>query len=192
MLSSSCPPPSSLFSAYSASVSVAMLGGQVRRREHAGLFVAAERDDQVARRHEALALQAQERGRESGDALLVVERAAAEEVAVLLDQRERIALPFLRLRGDDVHVGEQQDRFAAATVAAIAHDQRGGLADRQDVDVLLGETRRPEAFGQILRHRRHLAEAFGSAERDDLLKDLARLLADFLRCRVFGECAGGA
>ena len=39
----------------------------------------------------------------------------------------------------------------------------------------------PEAFGEVLRHRRHLAEAFGSAERDDLLEDLARLLANVLR-----------
>ena len=55
-----------------------------------------------------------------------------------------------------------------------------------------GKPAGPEALGEVLRHRGHLAEAFGSAERDDLLEDLARFLADFLRRRVFGERRTGA
>jgi len=89
-------------------------------------------------------------------------------------------------------VGEQQNRLAAAPVAPVTHHQRRSLADRQDVDVFLGESRSPEALGQILRHRGHLAESLGRAERDDLLEDLARFLADFLGGRVFGGRAGGA
>ena len=53
---------------------------------------------------------------------LVVAGSAAVEVAVLLDEQERVHAPVLALGLDDVRVGEQQDRLARAG-AVIAHDE---------------------------------------------------------------------
>ena len=71
-------------------------------------------------------------------------RAAPVEIAVLLDQLERIDRPVLALRLDDVEMREQQDRLARAA-AAQARDEIA-LARRGREDMHVGRRRsRPRA-----------------------------------------------
>ena len=94
----------------------------------ARLLVAGEQDDDVAIGPEALGAQAQQGGGDGDHALLVVERAAAVEIAALLAERERVARPILAARLDHVHMGHEQDRLAARRPRRRpAQDQRGGM-----------------------------------------------------------------
>src|ERR1700734_2991799 len=120
------------------------------------LFVAAESNDEIARRHEALRLEPQEGRRQERDFLLDVGSAAAEEKAVLLDELVRIALPVAALRGHHVHVSHEIDGPSAAAAAPVTHDQGCSLAQRQDANVGGGEAAGLEAFGEVLRHQGYL------------------------------------
>ena len=121
------------------------------------------------------ALRLQKGGRQQRDFLLHVGGAAAEEVAVLLDQPVRVALPVRALGGDHVHVRDEVDRPAAVAVAAVADHQRGGLAERQHMDVGGGKSAGLEALGQILGDRRNLALAHRAFDAHDVRENLSRL-----------------
>ncbi len=170
----------------------AMLVHEAPRRQHAGLLVARERDDEIAGRHESLGLQPQERAGERGHAELVVRGAATEEVAVLLDQREGVALPVLATCVDHVHVREQQDRtLARGAVSPVSHHQARGLLARlhlegQHVHVVRGESTLAELIGQVGGHLRHLALASRRADADDGPVDLERLALVRLGVRLAG------
>ena len=111
---------------------VAVVRDEVLRVRTVGLLVAREDENEIPRRDEPRGLQAEKGRREEGDGVLVVKCAAPVEVPVLLDERERVALPVFGLRRDDVHVTEEGDRLLArgtpARVAAVADDERRGLA----------------------------------------------------------------
>jgi hypothetical protein len=76
----------------------------------AAFLVGGERNDEVAVRLEPFALEANEIGDPDRGLGLIVACAAAVEVAVLLDEGERVHAPVFALRLDDVRVGEQQER----------------------------------------------------------------------------------
>jgi hypothetical protein len=153
---------------------VAMVREQLRRRRARGLLIAREPKDDVARRLKIRGAQMQKRRRDQRDARFVVGRAAAEEEPVVLDQRERIALPLLAPRGHDVHVREQQHGRATRAVAAISHGEPRRAGGRHDEHVVLGESRRSETAGQIARHGRRLSAVDRRVERDDATVDLER------------------
>ncbi len=67
--------------------------------------------------------------------------------------------------------------------AAVAHDQRCGLAQRQNVDVGLGKAAGPEAFRQILGHQRHFTLADRAFDADDMGEYLASLRTHRIRRR---------
>ena len=116
-----------------------LVGGEVGAVA-GGLLVAGEQDDDVAVGLEAFGAQAQQSGGDRGHALLVVDRAAAVEIAVLLAEREGIAGPVLAARLDHVHVRHQQDRLAPGGARRRPADgKRGGLVMGADLDV--GEAR---------------------------------------------------
>ncbi len=117
---------------------------------------------------------AQDRGHQRSDARLVVRGAATVENAILLEQRERIALPVFRTRIDDVHVRRKQDR-PAASLPRHAHDHRLRLARIECRDVGRGNARPCQHVRQVGNHRRNLLLAFGRAEPDDARVDLAGL-----------------
>ncbi len=79
--------------------------------EFAAFFVGREREDQVAAGLVAFAMQTQKGGDQRGVGLLHVLRAAAVEVAVLLDELEGIGVPVGGQSLDHVDVAEKEDRF---------------------------------------------------------------------------------
>ena len=70
----------------------------------------------------AFLLQPDHQVEEHGRHRLVVGRAAPVEIAVLLDQRERIALPVLALGVDHIDVREQQHALLRGAVRTDARD----------------------------------------------------------------------
>ena len=168
---------------------VAMRSDEIPGRCLRRLLVAAERDDEIACRHEALGLEAQKRRSQQRDFLLDVRSTAPVEKAVLFGEMIRIPLPVAAFRSDHVHVGHEGDRPSAAAVAPVSNDQGCGLAQRQDMDVRGGKTAGLEALREIFRHHRHLPLADGAFDSDDVREYLTRLGAH--RVRRSGGGAGG-
>ena len=136
------------------------------------------------------ALEAQQSGGDRGHALLVVERAAAVEIAVLLAEREGIARPVLAARLDHVHVRHQQDRLAPGRARRRpAHGEAGGLAIGADLDV--GDARLAIEAGEIFGELRDLGAALDGRDADRVGIDLARLGVPAVGRRVLGEGGGG-
>ena len=83
---------------------------------------------------------------------LIVEGAAAIEIAVFLDQFERAARPVFRLGGDHIEVAEQQHRFHLR-IAALQMDNDaailGELRHAELGDVGIAEACRFEAHGEF-------------------------------------------
>ena len=89
---------------------VAMIVDQPRCAvEFAAFFIGGERQDQIALRLVALAVKAQEGEDQRGVGVLHVLRAAAVEVAVLLDKLKGIGVPVGGERLDHVDVAEEED-----------------------------------------------------------------------------------
>ena len=96
----------------------------LRTVEGAGGFLAAgQRQLERAQRAVFLRAVANQRVDPDGRLGLVVDAAARVEVAVLLDQLERIAGPVLALGLDHVDVREQQDRLELRIATGIDGDQ---------------------------------------------------------------------
>ena len=116
---------------------------------------------------------------------LVVAGAAAVEVAVLLDERERVHAPVFALRFDDVGVREQENG-STPSGAAVANDEiRLGGTRAADEDVRLGESGCLEPPGDGLGDGRRRAGREAGLDLDHLLVDLARQLSFGFR-RVHG------
>ena len=86
--------------------------------------------------------------------------------------------------------------MAAAAVTAIANDQRGSLAEWQDVDVLRGKSAAAALLCQVLGNLGHVALADRTFDSDNVREDLTRLILrglgrrhDGQRCP--GECRAG-
>jgi hypothetical protein len=150
-------------------------GGGLHRR----LLVAGEEQHHVAAGLEALALELDQRGDEGRHVELVVARAAAEQIAVLDHRRERIALPIGGLGLDHVHMPRDQDRLGAVpglAGAAIARDQKGGVAELLDADIGIGEPAGDELGlepGRIVEGL--VARPGDAAKRDAALEQVERL-----------------
>src|SRR5258708_27963762 len=93
------------------------VGGHV-----AALFVRGQREDEVALRPEALALELRQDRHEGGGHRLVVDRAAGGEKAVALLQDEGVRLPIRTQGLDNVQIAEQEQALLA-TLAPEARDQ---------------------------------------------------------------------
>ena len=152
----------------------AMIGEQLLRGKARGLFVAAEPENEIARRAEAFGAQCEKCRGDMNKARLVIEHAAPEQHAVLFDEHERIALPFFASRRHNIHVREQEDWPPAAAVAAIAHQEACRTASRNDLDVVSRKPSGAETIGEIIRHRDILFAGRG-LERDDALDHFASL-----------------
>ena len=148
----------------------------VPRRARAELLVRGQGQDQVAIRHVAFLLVADQVGHEDRGHGLVVHRAARVEVAVFLDQLEGIALPVLALRLDHVEVGQQEQRLLRAAALEPRHQvallRRAGRDD--DPHVGLGEAAGPEPGRHRARGRGGVADRIGGVDLDQLLVDLAQ------------------
>jgi hypothetical protein len=149
----------------------------------APLLVGRQREDQVAVGRPPLALVAQQVGDEHRRHRLVVGGAAAQEVAVLLVQHERVARPVGAVGRHHVEVRQQQDRLrrgaSRAAAAAVAHDQvaLGRLAGRhQQLHVARREAGRAEATRHRLRGARRGAHRVDGVDLDQLLVHRAREL----------------
>jgi hypothetical protein len=155
-----------------------------------GLLVAGEQDDDVAVRPEALRLEAEERGRDRDYSELVVDRAAAVEIAVFLDELEGIALPILPPRLDHVHMGEDQDRLAARRARGGPADDHGlGAAMIEDADVV--DPRRFVLAAKVGDELAHLPASGDRGDLDGALVHLPALGVPGIGRRLLGERGGG-
>ena len=146
----------------------------------AALFIGGEREDDVAVRTEAFALQAEEGLDQDGVGLLHVLGAAAVEVAVFLgDELEGIGGPVVAARFDDVEMADEQDGLLAAC-AVVAHDEvllavvgaeqlhvRGGKAGVEET-LLHGFGRGGDA-----------ADRVGGVDLDELAEDIDGFFVDW-------------
>ena len=163
-----------------------MGGDQIPCRRLRSFLIAAESDDEIALGHEPLGLEPQEGLGQQGHFLFDIRRPAAVEETVLLGETVGIPLPIAALRGDHVHMRNEGNRFSAAAIAPVAHDQGRGLTQRQDMDVGGGKAAGLEAFREILGHEGHFPLADRAFDAHDVGKDLARLGAHGLRRRHVG------
>jgi oligopeptide transport system substrate-binding protein len=118
-----------------------------------------------------------------------------EAETILLDELERVALPVGAVRRHDIQVRHEVDRPPATAVTAIANDQRGGLTERQDVDVLRGKSAATALLCQVLCNLGNIALADRTFDSDNVREDLTRQVLrglgrrhDGRRC--LGECHG--
>ena len=96
--------------ANSASIELAMiLDEPIDAVELSALLIRRQRQDQVAVERHAFALEPNHVGDEMRGHRLVVGGATPVEVAVLLEEGERIDRPVFALGLDDIEVGEQED-----------------------------------------------------------------------------------
>src|SRR5271155_4674819 len=112
-----------------------MSGDEISRCRHFRFFIAAERNDEIARGHVAACLELEKHVGEERHFLLDVGGAAPEKVSILLDEAIGITLPVRAVRRYAVHVRDEVDGPASAAVAAVADHQRSCLAQRQNVYV---------------------------------------------------------
>ena len=111
-----------------------------------------------------LALQTNEDAGECRRATLDIKYATPKKEAVFFDQRNRIALPVCTLGGEDIHVCQQQDGTSAAPRTRIEHYHRGRFPEREDVDIVVGETCSTKLRRQIPGQYRCLALANSGVE----------------------------
>src|SRR5690348_9426367 len=140
------------------------------------LLVPRENHDEISRRLEAGALEADEVGDEDGVAHLVVRGPAAVEVAVLLEKGERIDRPIRPARRDDVHVREDDDRLPAGPGSPVARHEVAVLRVGADehLDVRSRESGGQEPSGHGAGRARRVAERIGRIDLDELAEDVAR------------------
>src|SRR5882724_9625180 len=139
----------------------------------AALFVGGEGHDDVAIGFKTFLFVADQVGDPDGGLGFVVAGAAAVEVAVFLDELERVHIPVFALGLDDVGVGEEQDGFVGAG-AVIADDQvalLGNCAAYENVGV--GETCGFESCGGGFGYRRGCAGGVPRLDLDELFVDVA-------------------
>ncbi len=150
--------------------------GQDGRGPHVGLLVARQRQDHVAAGLPALLAEVGEGGDHHRDVELVVRRAAAEDIAVLDDRRERVAGPVGRLGLHHVHMARNDDRLLLRVLAGIAGDQERRAGHRLDRDLRGAVAAGHQLALQILRVRHELVAAGHGAIADAGLQDLQRLV----------------
>ena len=163
-----------------------VLGAVEFRRDD--LLIAGKRDDQVALGPVALLLVADQVIEKNRRHRLVVEGATGVEVAVLLDQLERVALPILAPGLDHIEVAEQKDRLFRAG-AAVARDEVAFLRRARWNDDL-HVARRNAARGEPRAHRLSggcaTAGRVGGVDLDQFLVKLAQ--PGLGRCRALRVC----
>ena len=114
-----------------------------------------------------------------GVAVFHVLRAAAVEVAVLLDELKGIGRPVFAARFDHVEMPDQQHRLVLAA-AVQAHDEvLLAVVRAQDLDVALGKSGVAKALRHGFRRGGHAADRVRRVDFDQLLEN------------VVGELAGG-
>jgi hypothetical protein len=140
----------------------------------AALLVRSQRQDDVAVRTIALGAIAQQRRHHDGDAVLHVLRAAAVEVAVLLQEHERIDRPVLAQRFDDVEMTDQQHRTLATRALEARDEVLLAPAGTDHLHIFSREA----AIAQPLRHgfsgRSRAQARLGGLDLDELLEQVAR------------------
>ena len=121
-------------------------------------------------------LQLDDRRHDDGDAGLVVDRAATEDVAVFDHGSERVTLPVGGVGFDDIHVAEDGDGFQRRVAALPCGGEGGGVADRLDLDGRGGEARGDELILEEVGVLRGLVGAelarFDGAEGDGARQEL--------------------
>jgi hypothetical protein len=95
----------------------------------AAFFIGCERDDDVAVGLKPFLLIANQVGNPQGGLCLVVTRAPAVKITLLLGELKRLQGPVFALGFNDIGMREKQDGFAGAS-AVIADDQIAFLRDR--------------------------------------------------------------
>ena len=142
-------------------------------------FIGRQRQDDVAIWNVAFLSHADEVGYRDGIAVLHVLRAATVEVAVLLDELERIGAPILALRLNDVQMSDNQNgfQFRPCRAAISRHHVALAIIRTQHNHVRL----RKSCIEQPLRHglRRHggAADRIGGVDFNELLENVMRVLA---------------
>ena len=95
-----------------------------------GLFVRLGEQNDVAIEHDFAPVQVHHHGQFGGEQLLVVLGAAAVDVAVLFDGRQRIHRPLRAIGGHHIAVRDQQQRALLARAAQARHEVEA-LRDRR-------------------------------------------------------------
>ncbi len=113
----------------------------------AAFFVGGEREDDVAIRPVIFLLEANQRGDEDGVAAFHVLRAAAVEVAVLLDEFEGVDGPVFAAGFDHVQVPDEEDGLLRAGAAKARDHVAFALVGAEHVHVGGGEARVAQALG---------------------------------------------
>ena len=138
----------------------------------ARLLVRLENEDEVAIRPVPFPLVADEIRHESRDHELVVARASRLVVTVFFDELERIRRPVLAARFDDVDVRHEDHRPLCPGTAKLRDEvalERRGL---EDVNVLRGEARGPQAFRNGLGRLDGVARPHDGVHLHQLLVDI--------------------
>ena len=117
---------------------------------------------------------------------LVVRRAAAVEIAVLLDQGEWIARPVFAFRLDDIEVSQHEHGLRLGIAARIDRDQPaflGMVGTRERMQVGVGDPGLPQT-------RRHPLGGEGAASRRQRGVGLHQFLVEGLEPRLIGPDRG--
>ena len=141
----------------------------------ADLLICGRREDQVARRLEALARERGDRDRVRGDLALHVERAAAPDLAVSQLARPWIELPLDRVGDHGVRVREQQQPRPGGSARNPSHEvcPLGHLRVQLGVHTALREVVTEELGGDRL-----VAGRVDRVEPDQPLEKVGCLLAE--------------
>ena len=157
------------------------------------LLVGHRDEPQVAARPEALASQPRHRDRAGGDLVLHVDRTAAVEEAVVVDDgAERVVEPVLPVDGDDVGVADEGERGCGRVGAGDPRDDVGPLRlarDQLDVDAVAGEVVVEVVGGEGLAARE---PAVGGVAPDQLLGDLQHLVGQPVVPTLLAHCCSFA
>ncbi len=156
--------------------------------EAPGLLVGGTHEDHVPVRRESRAVQRQE-GLEVGDAEpLGVQGAPAPDVAVPDHARERIDLPELLVRGDHVHVMQEDER---RLVTALDRGPDVAPALRRG-DRVPGDARLVEDPGEVLDAPDLVARRIHRVDAQVLLGPLDGLVPEPVQVDVLGGGPGGS
>src|SRR5581483_6670948 len=146
----------------------------------ATFFIRGERDDDVAVGLEAFAFIANQVGDPDGGLRLVITRAAAVEVAILLDKLKRVCGPVFALSFDYIGVGEKKNRLRRSSAVVANHQVRLFRVCSADKDIGIGKSRGLQAGSRGLGYR---SGGTGSEPRLDLYELFIDIVGQLLVSR---------
>src|SRR2546430_884718 len=142
----------------------------------AALLIGGQRENQIAVRQISFPFQADEIGNQDGIAFLHVFCAAAVEVAVFLDEFERIGGPVRSERFDDIKVPDEKDGLTFSGPTKTRDEIFLPFVRPGDLDIAFGEASVAQTFGHRFGGGCHVANGVGGIDLNELLENVMRQL----------------